>query len=129
MRSRERMKKPSGSAALREELWSGIAAIFPKAFRNGDSEATLPNTLNVCFPGYEAESLLMSLDLAGICASSGSACMVGSVLPSHVLLAMGRSPEMARSAVRFSLGRSTTRAEIDAAAQALSQIFARWQPA
>ena len=66
----------------------------------------------------------MSLDLAGIGASSGSACMVGSVLPSHVLLAMGRAPDLARSAIRFSLGRSTTGTEIETAASALAGIFA-----
>jgi cysteine desulfurase len=97
---------------LREDLWARIESAFPAALRNGEAGASLTNTLNVCFPGLDGESLLMSLDLHGICASSGSACMVGSVVPSHVLLAMGRPPELARAAVRFSLGRGTTAEEI-----------------
>ncbi len=97
---------------LRDLLWEGIRAQHPGVIRNGEAEQTVANTLNVCFPGLDGESLLMSLDLDEICASSGSACMVGSVVPSHVLLAMGRPPELARAAVRFSLGKGTTQAEI-----------------
>ncbi len=78
--------------ALRERLWLGVGAAFPRAVRHGDPDDTLANTLSVSFPGLDGESLLMNLDLAGICASSGSACMVGSVMPSHVLLAMGVAP-------------------------------------
>jgi cysteine desulfurase len=85
----------------------------------------LANTVNVCFPGLDGESLLMNLDLAGVCASSGSACMVGSVLPSHVLLAMGRPVELARAAVRFSLGRETTEAEIRTAVEVVREIVER----
>ena len=92
-------------AALRERLWQGIREAFPAAVRNGDTEHSLANTLNVSFPGLDGEGLLINLDLAGICASSGSACMVGSVQPSHVLLAMGVAPELARATVRFSLGK------------------------
>jgi cysteine desulfurase len=110
---------------LREYLWVGIRTEFPQAVRNGAAGDTLANTLNVSFPGHEAESLLMALDLAGVCASSGSACMVGSVLPSHVLLAMGRSPELARAAVRFSLGRQTSDRDIQGAAGALAEIARR----
>ncbi len=88
----------------------------------------LANTLNVSFPGLDGESLLMNLDLAGICASSGSACMVGSIVPSHVLLAMGAPPEHARATVRFSLGKGTTAAEIETALERLPEIFARLQP-
>ncbi len=98
---------------LRDRLWQGIVSAFPDAVLNGHRERRLANTLNVSFPGLDAESLLINLDLEGVCASSGSACMVGSILPSHVLLAMGASPELAKSTVRFSLGKETTAGEIE----------------
>ena len=112
-------------AALRDRLRQGIREAFPAAIRNGDPTYTLANTLNVSFPGIDGESLLMNLDLAGICASSGSACMVGSIQPSHVLLAMGIAPECANSTVRFSLGKETTGEEIETVLQRLPEIFAR----
>jgi cysteine desulfurase len=109
-------------AVLRDRLWEGIRAAFPAAVRNGAPEHTLANTLNVSFPGLDGESLLINLDLAGICASSGSACMVGSILASHVLLAMGVAPELARATVRFSLGKETTNAEIEASIARLTPV-------
>jgi cysteine desulfurase len=115
--------------ALRDRLWEGIRTLFPGAIVNGDPDARLANTLNVTFPGCDAETLLINLDLAGICASSGSACMVGSIVPSHVLLAMGISPELARGSVRFSLGKQTTREEIELAIQRMHDIFLRLTPA
>ena len=83
-------------AELRDQLWRGIERVFPAAQLNAGQAPRLANTLNVSFPGFASETLLMALDLEGICASSGSACMVGSVVASHVLLAMGRSPESRR---------------------------------
>ncbi len=115
-------------AALRDQLWEGIRAAFPAAVRNGDPDHALANTLNVSFPGLDGESLLINLDLAGICASSGSACMVGSIMASHVLLAMGVVPELARATVRFSLGKETTATEIETAISRLPEIFARLAP-
>ncbi|MGB8166984.1 MAG: cysteine desulfurase family protein [Chthoniobacteraceae bacterium] len=115
-------------AALRDRLWHGIAAAFPAAVMNGDPTLRLANTLNVSFPGLDGEGLLMNLDLAGICASSGSACMVGSIQASHVLFAMGAPPEQAGATVRFSLGKGTTAAEIDETLARLPEIFARLQP-
>ena len=91
-------------------------------------EHRLANTLNVSFPGISSETLLMALDLEGVCASSGSACMVGSVVASHVLLAMGAPLEVARSAIRFSLGKQTAEAEIEAASDALGRVLARLKP-
>jgi len=111
--------------ALRDRLWQGIREAFPAAVRNGDPVHTLANTLNVSFPGLDGEGLLMNLDLAGICASSGSACMVGSIQASHVLLAMGVPPEIAGATVRFSLGKETTNEEIELTIQRLPEIFAR----
>lgn len=111
--------------SLRDELWARIADIFPEAQQNGDLAPRLANTLNVSFRGFDSEALLMALDLEGVCASSGSACMVGSVVASHVLLAMGLSMERANSAVRFSLGKQTTAEEIECAAKAMARIFER----
>lgn len=110
---------------LRNDLWNRIAAISPAAVQNGDPECRLANTLNVSFPGIDSETMLMALDLEGVCASSGSACMVGSVVASHVLLAMGLPMERSSSAVRFSLGQWTTPEEIDAAAKAAECILHR----
>jgi cysteine desulfurase len=113
---------------LRDRLWTGIEAAYPSAVLNGRAAPRLANTLNVSFPGLDGEGLLMNLDLAGICASSGSACMVGSILPSHVLLAMGVPPKHAGATVRFSLGKETTAAEIDETLAQLPAIFARLAP-
>ncbi|MGC3990713.1 MAG: cysteine desulfurase family protein [Chthoniobacteraceae bacterium] len=115
-------------AALRDRLWEGIHAAFPTAILNGDHERRLAGTLNVSFPGLDGEGLLMNLDLEGICASSGSACMVGSIVPSHVLLAMGVPEEAARSTVRFSLGKATTAEEIEQTITAMERITARLNP-
>ena len=112
---------------LREKLWDGIAALCPQALMNGHPTQRLANTLNVSFPGIDGETLLMNLDLEGICASSGSACMVGSILPSHVLMAMGATPDVARSTVRFSLGKRTSSAEIDETLSVLPKIISRIQ--
>ena len=118
-REQEREKK------LRDELWARISQIFPGAPQNGDLANRLANTLNVSFPGLDSETLLMALDLEGVCASSGSACMVGSVVASHVLLAMGLPMERASSAVRFSLGKQTSAEEIDDAAKTIKCIIER----
>ncbi|MEO6846599.1 MAG: aminotransferase class V-fold PLP-dependent enzyme, partial [Chthoniobacterales bacterium] len=85
----------------------------------------LANTLNVSLPGVDGESLLISLDLEGVGASSGSACMVGSVLPSHVRLAMGVNEDLARSTVRFSLGKKTDAGQIEKAIDAFSVVWKR----
>jgi cysteine desulfurase len=112
-------------AKLRDELWRGIAQVFPGAEQNAAAAPRLANTLNVSFPGFSSETLLMALDLEGICASSGSACMVGSVIASHVLLAMGLPRERAGSAVRFSLGKETTATEIRQTVEAIRRILQR----
>jgi len=112
-------------AGLRDWLWEGIRAEFPIAIRNGDPEFSLGNTLNVSFPGADGETLLIGLDMEGISVSSGSACMVGSVQMSHVLRAMNVPHEAARATVRFSLGKSTTGTDIEAALTALSRVLER----
>ncbi|MBO0696516.1 MAG: cysteine desulfurase [Verrucomicrobia bacterium] len=112
-------------ARLRDELWTRIAQNVPEAKQNGANAPRLANTLNVSLLGIDSEMLLIALDLEGVCASSGSACMVGSVVASHVLLAMGLPMERARSAVRFSLGKWTTADEIKAAGDAVRKIVDR----
>src|SRR5207237_5898325 len=89
---------------------------------NGDAHRRLANTLNISLPALDSETMLMALDLEGVCASSGSACMVGSVVASHVLLAMGLPPALARSAIRFSIGKYTTAEEISTTAGIVSHI-------
>jgi len=112
-------------AQLRDELWARISANIPEAKQNATDAPRLANTLNVSLLGLDSEMLLIALDLEGVCASSGSACMVGSVVASHVLLAMGLPMEYARSAVRFSLGKRTTFDEIKAAGNAVRKIVDR----
>jgi cysteine desulfurase len=113
---------------LRDRLWQGIQALAPNAICNGFEAPRLANTLNVTFPGIDAQSMLMNLDLAGICASSGSACMVGSIEPSHVLLAMGVPADLARCSIRFSLGKFTTEQEIERVLTVLPAILERLHP-
>ncbi len=116
-------------AQLRDQLWRSIVEVFPDAQQNGDPTHRLANTLNASFIGVDSETMLMALDLEGICASSGSACMVGSVRASHVLLAMGLPMERARSAIRLSLGKWTTAKEIADAGDALDRIAKRTKDA
>jgi cysteine desulfurase len=111
--------------ALRDRLEDGILAAMPGTSRNGAKEPRLPNTSNLAFEGVEAEGILMLLDQAGICASSGSACTTGSLDPSHVLTAMGCSVARARSSIRFSLGIYNTEAEVDYVLKHLPGIIAK----
>jgi len=122
---RDREAVQDGQLHLRDGLWKSIAESVSQAQQNGDCARRLANTLNVSFIGLDSAMLLIALDLKGVCASSGSACMVGSVAASHVLLAMGLPMERARSAARFSLGKHTTADEIEAAGKAISQIVER----
>jgi cysteine desulfurase len=126
---RDRETEQERRAQLRDQLWRSIADVFPDAQQNGDPAHRLANTLNASFIGVDSETMLMALDLEGICASSGSACMVGSVRASHVLLAMGLPMERARSAIRFSLGKWTTAEEIAATGDALDRIAKRTKDA
>ena len=102
-----------------------VAVYRPLASRSLITLRNLPNALNVSFPDLDSETMLMALDLEGICASSGSACMVGSVVASHVLLAMGLPLKLAKSAVRFSLGKFTSAQEINVAVRIILQIIQR----
>ncbi|HOC58000.1 MAG TPA: cysteine desulfurase NifS [Verrucomicrobiota bacterium] len=111
--------------ALRDRLEEGILNNIPGTARNGAREPRLPNTSNIAFAGVEAEGILMLLDQAGICASSGSACTTGSLDPSHVLTAMGCSAARARGSIRFSLGIYNTEAEVDYVLKHLPGIIAK----
>jgi len=124
---RDREEEQQREAKLRDELWMRISKSVSEAKQNGASAPRLANTLNVSLLGLDSETLLIALDLEGVCASSGSACMVGSVVASHVLLAMGLPIERARSAVRFSLGKWTTADEIKATGDAVQKIVERLQ--
>ena len=98
--------------ALRDRLIEGLSKI-PHSAVNGDLEHRLPGNVSFCFEGIEGESLLLLLDAAGICASSGSACTSGSLDPSHVLLAIGRPHEVAHGSLRLSLCEWNTQEEVD----------------
>ena len=124
---RDREEEQRHEAKLRDELWTRISKSVPEAKQNGTNAPRLANTLNVSLLGLDSETLLIALDLEGVCASSGSACMVGSVVASHVLLATGLPIERARSAVRFSLGKWTTADEIKATGDAVRKIVQRLQ--
>lgn len=110
-------------AALGEHLERGLRAMGARI--HGDDRPRVGGTINAAFGGAMGESIVIALDLAGIATSTGAACTSGSVQPSPVLLALGYQPEHAREAVRFSLGRSTTRAEIDRVLEVLPTLVER----
>ncbi len=122
---RELPERRRHAAALRDRLWEGIRAKIPRVRRNGAEPFVLPNTLNAEFAGAAGELVLQALDLEGIAVSSGAACASGSIEPSGVLLAMGRSPEEARSALRFSVGHGVDESQIDRVLSVLPEIVER----
>ncbi|MGW4093285.1 cysteine desulfurase family protein [Nocardia sp. NPDC004750] len=112
--------------ALRDALIDGIRSTAPDAVLNGPAgERRLPGNVHITFPGCEGDSLLMLLDAAGIECSTGSACTAGVATPSHVLIAMGVEPWQARGSLRFSLGHTSTRADVDAVLKVLPQVVER----
>ena len=110
-------------SALRDKLIAGLSKI-PHSALNGDPVHRLPGNVSFCFEGIEGESLLLLLDAKGICASSGSACTSGSLDPSHVLLAIGRTHEVAHGSLRLSLCETNTEAEIDYMLQEIPPVVA-----
>jgi cysteine desulfurase len=122
---RDREFEQARQRKLRDHLWQEISGQIESVVLNGDANCRLANTLNVSLPELDSETMLMALDLEGVCASSGSACMVGSVMASHVLLAMGLPLALAKSAIRFSLGKHTTAREISKTAGIVSEIVQR----
>lgn len=111
--------------ALRDYLINRIEQEIPDVLLNGHRQKRLPNNVNFCFAGVQGESVLIQLDMKNICASSGSACTSGSLDPSHVLLALGRTPEEANSSIRLTLSELTTEEELDRTVEALKEIIAR----
>ena len=107
--------------AMRDKLIQGLSAI-PYSRCNGDPDHKAPGIVSFCFEGIEGESLLLRLDLAGICASSGSACTSGSLDPSHVLLALGMPHEIAHGSLRLSLCEYNTMEEVDYILQVVPQV-------
>jgi cysteine desulfurase len=104
-------------SALRDRLEQGLLSRVPHSRANGARAPRTPNTTNILYSGIEGEALVIALDLKGLACSTGAACSSGAVEPSHVLTAIGLSPDEARSSLRFSLGRHTTADEIDFALQ------------
>jgi cysteine desulfurase len=111
--------------ALRERLIVGVLAAVADAVVNGHPTAHLPGIAHLSFPGCEGDSLLMLLDARGIECSTGSACSAGLAQPSHVLIAMGAGSERARGSLRFSLGRTSTDADVDAVIEAIGPVVER----
>ncbi|MCB5385942.1 cysteine desulfurase [Blautia glucerasea] len=107
--------------AMRDRLIQGLFQI-PYSILNGPRDKRLPGNVNICFEGVSGESLLLLLDSKGICASSGSACASGALDPSHVLLALGLTPEIAQGSLRISLDISNTEEEIDYMLEVISQV-------
>ena len=101
-------------AMLRDRLEKGILERIPDAGVNGARRSRTPNTSNIYFDGIDGEALVIALDLRGFAVSTGAACSSGAVEPSHVLTAIGLTAERARASIRFSLGRSNTREQVDA---------------
>lgn len=110
---------------LRDKLIAGITERIPEAKLNGHPTLRMPGNVNFSFRYIEGESLLLNLDIKGIAASSGSACTSGSLDPSHVLLAMGITHEIAHGSLRLSLGRENTEDDVDYCLEVLPEIVAR----
>ncbi|MDT0302390.1 cysteine desulfurase family protein [Streptomonospora wellingtoniae] len=121
----EREEHARDLARLRDDLVAAVREQVPDAQLNGHPELRLPGNAHLSFPGCEGDALLMLLDARGIECSTGSACSAGVAQASHVLLAMGADPETARSSLRFSLGRGSTRADVDALSEAIGPAVER----
>ena len=125
----ERAETVARVTGLRNRLAAGIAARVPGTLELGAGALRLPHILSLGFPGQAFDALLMALDLEGVSASAGSACAAGSLEPSHVVAALGVAPEYATGVLRFSLGRTTTVADVDGAAEVVGRVVGAMQPA
>jgi cysteine desulfurase len=116
-----------GIGGLRDELVAAVQAAVPDAVLGGDPApgGRLPANAHFTFPGCEGDSLLLLLDAQGIECSTGSACTAGIAQPSHVLLATGTAPDLARGTLRFSLGHTSTQQDIDEVARAIGPAVER----
>jgi cysteine desulfurase len=111
--TQERESESMHAVRLRDKVIAGIRDTIELAHLNGHPTRRLPNNVSVSFEGVEGEPVLLGLDFAGICASSGSACSSASLEPSHVLLAIGRSADVAQGSLRITLGRDNTEDDVD----------------
>ena len=122
----ERAVHAGRCAELRDRLITGVLATVPGALLTGPDPsaggARLATSASFCFPGVNGETVLVDLETRGVLVSSGSACSAGSTEPSHVLTALGLAPELASTAVRYSLGRDTTAQDVDAAVRATAEV-------
>ena len=118
-------KEAERLAGLRDKLTKGLVDKIDRIRLNGHPTRRLPNNVNVSVDFVEGESMLLNLDLEGICASTGSACSSASLEPSHVLLALGLSPEQAHGSLRFTLGRENTEADVERVLEVLPAIVAK----
>jgi cysteine desulfurase len=124
-----RAAESARQTALRDRLIAGVRATVPDATLTGHPTDRLPNSASFCFRGTQGEALIVSLDLEGFSASSGSACTSGNTDPSHVLLALGLDRELAQGSLRLTIGRDTTESDVDALLAALPPIVARLRAA
>ncbi len=120
--AKEVYEKTDRLRPLRDRLHSGLVEIVPDLVVNGEVERRVAGNLNVCIPRADGETLLLLLDQRGIACSSGSACSSGALDPSHVLLAIGVSKDLAKGSLRFSLGRPSTEEDVDAVLKVFAQV-------
>lgn len=125
MRQKEMVAEAQRLLDYKHYLRAGIGKHIPAAAFNGDPVNSLPGTINVSFEGAEGEAILLYLDLQGIAVSTGSACASGSLDPSHVLIATGATPERAHGSIRISMGRETSRADVEYFLEKLIETIAR----
>lgn len=123
--SAEQASVAEGVRTLRDDLASRLKAAVPGLVVNAEATERAPHLLSVAVTGADSEALLMHLDLAGIAASSGSACSTGAVEPSHVLVAMGVPRDLALGTIRFSLGRESTSNDVDRAVEVVPTVVAK----
>ncbi|MEA2165762.1 MAG: cysteine desulfurase [Thermoanaerobaculia bacterium] len=121
----ELAREPNGAGVMRDDLERALRDSGLSIVINGDDAPRIPNTSSVTFRGADAEGIVIGLDLRGVAVSTGAACSSGRVEPSHVLLAMGLTPDEARSTIRFSLSRFTTRDEIERTVTLLREVVPR----
>jgi len=123
--AKEVYEKSDRLGPMRDRLLEGIRTVVPEVVVNGRLEQRIAGNLNVCIPGTDGETLLILLDQAGIACSSGSACASGALDPSHVLLSIGVPRDLAKGSLRFSLGRASTEADVDAVLDVFPKVVAQ----
>jgi cysteine desulfurase len=116
---------PAKMAALRDRLEQTVVGQLDQVLVNSSQAARVPNTSNLCFEWIEGEAMVIALDLKGLSVSTGAACSSGAIEPSHVLTAMGLTPDQARASIRFSLGKQNSADDIDFALQRVPEVVAK----